>query len=1188
MAAGPATQDGGLEWPRLAADKNIALPIAAKLWAQAKAGASDPHARSELFHRLLEEAAKETNVAPEPGKQTLVDAPPTDPAAAAAAGPGKTTQVLLDKDQKPGAATPTDAAADAPAAAPAGANAAAAKDAAGAAPGADANKKDEEPTAKPTVDKLHQAIVAAASAGQQALAELATAHPATIMEVLSQVRAGETTLLQKVINTLGAAIERRLGDVLPDPEKKADGPPGIKVPVVAGDGEVQVHFISDAGVPMLGAMPVAQKVAQWRADIQKLDAATQDALSPTVGRITGLNTTATDQAKTAKLGDEPSKTALEATQKQLGPELGNVSRRVQEAAKPDAATKPDAAKADAPAASAAPASAPTAPAPSAPAAAADTSNVATPAAAPTAPAPTPAAPTAAPAEAASAAPSTAAAPTVAAPTVAAPTAAAPAAAAPDAAGLEGKVAASKDPAAPTPNGPDAAKDATGAKPPLDQASYNAHIRQRFSEEIAELDTLSADFKKADKDGAREHQTLKLSLEEVELLVQQLNAMKKRLAAKKAELAPKELAKEEKKIQGMEKGIEAQHAVLDQKLDGKTMPELRVEAEKLRADVLSKGEKAKSAKDRLESIMNASILLGSQIDKTSAEKGRELYDIKIDKGENPALLAKARTAGIDEGTVAELAVHYRNWGKEWLRREIMRDDNHREILFLRDTGVYGSPNGLTVKQVMDKEIKKLPLSKEVMAAALGTADLKEVADVLSKEELSALHAAMIGSAATANAGVTANSGVKQDAAASPPPAGSESAAAVAPVTTPAPTTIEPAATTAPATAGPTMAGPTTAAPTTAAPATPAAAPSPAAATNGPTAAAQTATPTEQTAPAATPAPTPTTPAPATKKSKHGGAPPAQDWRKKVAATIPSEKVVTDDPGHTYHVLKNGEAVATSEESKLNKETTDLAVERTGVKPEMDVNQQPTADATPPPLDAKQSAPDGKQAADGTQAAPDGKQAAPVQSLDQAQQPAKEKEEEKKAVDWTVKRADLKIEVRPPKKDDPYRWQVSFLAIGPTGNELLVGNAGVLMDDNGRPVGPTFVLDNRFKHNGVDHKVRIVDDGGKGVSLTALALDEGMKAFKEAFGYEVENLGGSLADDNKLNFQRAFYEAEQKGLPSAEAKLSSIRKISYGKHRAARGFDDFQVKISDERVEVDIGDPYGKQMVPKTIHVDARKF
>jgi hypothetical protein len=925
--AGPeASQQATIDWRRLAADKNVAIDVARGLWEQAKAAAADPVTRSTLFRRLLDDAAKDPGAAQEPGRSTLVNAKgPEDPTSL---GAGKTTLVLLEAQRSGATANPADATNEA---APAqGKDATAAKDAATAAPGGDANKKDEPPTAPPTVNKLRDDLVAAAEATQDAAALLATVDAATIVEALKQLRAGSPTILQKVLTVAGAAIERMLGQQLPDPtQAQAGGPVGISVPIVTMDG-VETQTIRDDGAPMINDMTVAEKVSQWVADIQKRTAAEQEAATPTLARAAALDQTAADQAKKTKLGDEAAKAALPDTQRQLGATLGTISREVQQqpstsdgldraaapadagaqpqaevtAAEPivtptsmagtphtlvadpaagkvelnsikdyaveklesvvslvpdgvrvyltnaisvavetaaivvDPALKPGArpsdrllvvqrlgdkmkdlsvairlfgdrgkfrdanpvavklareeekkqqeAMAQAAAAPPAHADAPASPTANASATAADVGsptagNADAPAtaAAPTAPG-APAVPVDKDAGAAPAA-KDAAAPAAPPDKDAAPADQGAAAADKDTAPADKDAAsADKDLAAPTPAPPNVAAPA-GPAPPLTQAAYNEHIRLRFVAEIAELDRLAAEFKARDRDGAREHQKLVLTLEEIEALENNLAAIKAKFEQAKAAgtLKPDEIKMQEKAIQGQEKGIAAQQAILDFQLDGKTMPELRKEAEKLIVSVQAKGADATKAKENLEAVMNASILLGTQIDKKSAEAGRTLYDKEIDKKENPALLEQGRAAGMSEAELAEMAVNYRNWGKEWMRREIMRDENHREILFLRDLGTYGNKNGLTPKQVMDKEIKKLPLSKETKEAAL-SGDYS----VLTTEQMNQIHAAMIGSAATPNAGVSANSGVKDDMPGSPAAASPVAAGApTSPIATP---------------------------------------------------------------------------------------------------------------------------------------------------------------------------------------------------------------------------------------------------------------------------------------------------------------------------------------------------------------------------------------------------------------------
>jgi hypothetical protein len=153
-----------------------------------------------------------------------------------------------------------------------------------------------------------------------------------------------------------------------------------------------------------------------------------------------------------------------------------------------------------------------------------------------------------------------------------------------------------------------------------------------------------------------------------------------------------------------------------------------------------------------------------------------------------------------------------------------------------------------------------------------------------------------------------------AAAPPPPPAPEAA--------PAPAAPAPAASAAPAPAAPTAAVP--AAPASAAapaaPASAAAPASPAAVPAAPPAPAAAQAPAAPTAAAAAPAPTAAVPAappapaqadpaaPAVSKHAAGDAP--AGWQANVVGKVPSEQIAPDDPGHTYHLLNDGTAIATT--------------------------------------------------------------------------------------------------------------------------------------------------------------------------------------------------------------------------------------------------------------------------------------
>ena len=53
-------------------------------------------------------------------------------------------------------------------------------------------------------------------------------------------------------------------------------------------------------------------------------------------------------------------------------------------------------------------------------------------------------------------------------------------------------------------------------------------------------------------------------------------------------------------------------------------------------------------------------------------------------------------------------------------------------------------------------------------------------------------------------------------------------------------------------------------------------------------------------------TPEKPAVVPNKSRHAAGPAPAGWQAQVIQAVPSEQVTKDDPGHTYHLLKDGSA------------------------------------------------------------------------------------------------------------------------------------------------------------------------------------------------------------------------------------------------------------------------------------------
>lgn len=114
-----------------------------------------------------------------------------------------------------------------------------------------------------------------------------------------------------------------------------------------------------------------------------------------------------------------------------------------------------------------------------------------------------------------------------------------------------------------------------------------------------------------------------------------------------------------------------------------------------------------------------------------------------------------------------------------------------------------------------------------------------------------------------------------------------------------------------------------------------------------------------------------------------------------------------------------------------------------------------------------------------------------------------------------------------------------------------------------------------------------DGDVRLPTTQYALDRATRYYRRRFGVDPESLPGTLAFENKLNFQREWYKLTTAGLPDDVAAVRAVAETSFGRHRAARGYSQFEVTIAGSMEKVDLGAPYGTQMVPTGINVIARK-
>lgn len=178
------------------------------------------------------------------------------------------------------------------------------------------------------------------------------------------------------------------------------------------------------------------------------------------------------------------------------------------------------------------------------------------------------------------------------------------------------------------------------------------------------------------------------------------------------------------------------------------------------------------------------------------------------------------------------------------------------------------------------------------------------------------------------------------------------------------------------------------------------------------------------------------------------------------------------------------------------------------------------------------------------------------------------------------------------EDGGRWKVEYRVKTDDGQDIWLGDGIVSLDDTGVPVEyPHFNLDattTGANQRAVHIYDDVVDGAGTGerLSFTRHAIDTLTKRYHARFGHPPEALKGTLAWSNKLNFQKEFHRLTAiDGLSPDAAAVEAVKRISFGRHRAAAGFGDFEVTIrGTEGVNID---GYGIQRVPKSISVVARR-
>lgn len=182
---------------------------------------------------------------------------------------------------------------------------------------------------------------------------------------------------------------------------------------------------------------------------------------------------------------------------------------------------------------------------------------------------------------------------------------------------------------------------------------------------------------------------------------------------------------------------------------------------------------------------------------------------------------------------------------------------------------------------------------------------------------------------------------------------------------------------------------------------------------------------------------------------------------------------------------------------------------------------------------------------------------------------------------IERSQIRISDPPPKNG---QWRFSIVADIPGFKEPpLLAQGHVSVDESGLPQGgPDFSIDKRVDQGGSEHRIDI-----EGVpSLTDFALAEGSKAYQKHFGHPPTELPGSLGDDNKAIFQRAYIAAINKGVDPKAAEKLAAAETPFVQARARRGYKDLDVKVIATKSLL-MGIPPQMHTVPVTIHVTTRK-
>jgi uncharacterized protein (DUF1778 family) len=164
-----------------------------------------------------------------------------------------------------------------------------------------------------------------------------------------------------------------------------------------------------------------------------------------------------------------------------------------------------------------------------------------------------------------------------------------------------------------------------------------------------------------------------------------------------------------------------------------------------------------------------------------------------------------------------------------------------------------------------------------------------------------------------------------------------------------------------------------------------------------------------------------------------------------------------------------------------------------------------------------------------------------------------------------------------------WTFTLEAALPDGTSQMLAQAHVILDEHGRPLsGPELAIDKRVTIDGSELRIDI--DGVS--SLTDFTLEAASRQFEQNFGHPPTELPGSLADDNKAIFRRAYVAELDKGATPQVAANRAASQTPFVIARVRRKYTDIEVRPSGS-VRVTIGDPPRVRNVPEKVIVITRR-